>query len=135
MTDWNAAIIEEFRANGGVVGGVFAGRPLLLLHTTGAKTGLPRVHPLMYQEVEGGYAIFASKAGAPENPAWLHNLLKNPRTTIEIGSEEVEVLARVADGDERKRIWEKQKRDYSFFAEYEEKTERIIPVVVLERKT
>ena len=135
MSNWNQNIIEEFRANAGSVGGHFAGRPLLLLHHTGARTGTERVTPLMYQAVDGGYAIFASKGGADSNPDWLHNLKANPATRVEVGSETVDVTARVAVGDEYEKIWAKQKRDYPFFAEYEAKTDRDhIPVVVLERR-
>lgn len=130
--DWNASIIEEFRANDGRVGGVFEGRPLLLLHTTGARSGKPRLHPLMYQEVEDGFAIFASKAGAPTNPAWFHNLVANPEAEIEVGNDRVAVTARVAAGDVRDRIWGRQKEDYPFFADYEEKAGREIPVILLE---
>lgn len=130
--DWNASIIEEFRTNDGHVGGMFEGRPLLLLHTIGAKSGEPRLHPLMYQEVEDGYAIFASKAGAPTNPAWYHNLVANPGAEVEVGTDRVAVLARVADAAERERIWSRQKEDYPFFAEYEQKAGREIPVIVLE---
>src|SRR5438445_13725925 len=99
--DWNQKMIEEFRANGGRVGGSFAGRTLLLLHTTGAKSGKQRVNPLVYQAVDRGYAVYASKAGAPTNPHWYHNLLANRSTTIEVGSETIEVYARVADDAER----------------------------------
>jgi deazaflavin-dependent oxidoreductase (nitroreductase family) len=130
--DWNAGIIEEFRANGGKVGGVFEGRPLLLLHTTGAKSGEPRLSPLMYQAVGDGYAIFASKAGAPTNPAWFHNLKAHPDVEIEVGDATVAVAARVATGEEREQIWSRQKQDYSFFADYEAKAGREIPVIVLE---
>ncbi len=132
MSDWNDKIIAEFRANGGQVGGHFAGQPLLLLHTVGAKSGLPRVNPVMYQRVDGGYAVFASKAGAPTSPDWYHNLLAHPRVQAEIGTETVELVARVATDDERERIWSAQKAAYPFFAEYEQKTTRRIPVVVLE---
>jgi deazaflavin-dependent oxidoreductase (nitroreductase family) len=132
MSDWNTAIIEEFRANGGQVGGVFAGKPLLLLHHRGARTGTERVSPLMYQEVDDGYAVFASKGGAAANPSWYHNLKANPETSIEVGSETIEVAARVVDGDERDRIWERQKRDFPQFAGYEAKTARRIPVIFLE---
>ena len=131
--DWNRAVIEEFRANGGRVGGMFEGKPLLLLHHTGARTGVRRVSPLMYQELEGGYAVFASKAGADANPDWFHNLAANPLTEAEIGTKTVRINARVAEGEERDRIWDRQKRDYPMFAEYEAKTSRIIPVIVLER--
>lgn len=129
--DWNARIIEEFRANNGKVGGQFEGAPLLLLHSTGAKTGKERVSPVMYQAVEDGWAVFASKAGAPTNPDWYHNLVAHPRASIEVGTETVEVDARVTGGEERERIWAKQKADYPGFAEYEDKTSRTIPVVVL----
>ncbi|MGE5291278.1 MAG: nitroreductase family deazaflavin-dependent oxidoreductase [Micromonosporaceae bacterium] len=131
MTDWNSKIIEEFRANEGRVGGQFEGAPLLLLHTVGAKTGQPRVNPMMYRRLEDGYAVFASKAGAPTNPDWYHNLLAHPRVTAEIGTQTVELLARVAEGEERARIWAAQKAAYPGFADYERKTTRQIPVVVL----
>lgn len=133
MSDWNDKIIEEFRANGGEVGGGFEGRPLLLLHHKGAKTGAQRVSPLMYQDVGDSYAIFASKAGADTNPDWFYNIKTHPETEIEVGGAKVPVRARVTEGEERERIWEKQKRDFSNFAEYEEKTSREqIPVIVLE---
>ncbi len=134
-SDWNAAIIEEFRANGGKVGGQFEGAPLLLLHSTGAKSGQERVAPVMYQAVSQDFAIFASKAGAPTNPDWYHNLLANPRATVEVGTDTLEVTARVADDADRERIWSKQKADYPGFAEYEQKTARKIPVVLLSRRT
>jgi len=131
MSDWNTGTIEEFRANRGQVGGLFAGKPLLLLHHQGARTGTERVSPLMYQEVKDGYAVFASKGGAAANPGWYHNLRANPETSIEVGTEIIEVRARVVDGDERERIWERQKRDFPQFAGYEAKTTRRIPVIVL----
>jgi deazaflavin-dependent oxidoreductase (nitroreductase family) len=130
--NWNQQIIDEFRANGGRVGGRWEGRDLLLLHHRGAKTGTERVNPMVYQRVDGDYAVFASKGGAPTNPDWYHNLLANPETAIEVGRETVPVRARVAQGEERERIWEKQKRDYPAFAEYEQKTTRRIPVIILE---
>lgn len=131
-SDWNGKIIEEFRANGGQVGGQFAGAPLLLLHTTGAKTGQERVSPMMYRKVGDSYAVFASKAGAPTNPDWYHNLRAYPRVRAEIGAGTVELAARVAEGEERERIWSAQKQDYPGFADYETKTTRQIPVVILE---
>lgn len=134
MSDWNARIIEEFRANGGEVRGVFEGRPLLLLHTIGAKTGRVRVAPLMYQAVEDGYAIFGSKAGADSHPDWYYNLLADPSVSVEVGTEKLDLVARVAEGAERERIWTKQKSDYPFFAKYEAGTDREIPVIVLERR-
>ena len=131
--DWNSKIIAEFRANEGKVGGQFEGAPLLLLHTVGAKSGQPRVNPMMYQDIGGNnVAVFASKAGAPTNPDWYHNLLANPRVSAEIGTGTVEAVARVAEGDERERIWGAQKRTYPGFADYETKTTRQIPVVILE---
>ena len=132
VNDFNHKIIEEFRTNNGKVGGPFEGAPLLLLHTTGAKSGQPRVNPVAYQKVEAGYAVFASKAGAPTNPDWYYNLLAHPQTTVELGGKTVQVAARVADGEERDRIWVQQKKVSPAFAEYEGKTSRKIPVVILE---
>ena len=109
--DWNSKIIAEFRANGGKVGGPFEGAPLLLLHTVGAKSGQPRVTPVMYRDLgDEGVAVFASKAGAPTNPDWYHNLLANPQVSAEIGTGTVEAVARVAEGEERDRIWEAHKQ-------------------------
>ncbi|MFG2060058.1 nitroreductase family deazaflavin-dependent oxidoreductase [Micromonospora sp. NPDC048871] len=132
MSDWNDKVIAEFRANGGQVGGHFAGEPLLLLHTVGARSGQPRVNPMTYQKVDGGYAVFASKAGAPTNPDWYHNLLAQPRVQAEIGTDTVELVARVATEEERERIWNAQKTAYPIFADYERKTTRKIPVIILE---
>ena len=132
VNDWNAAIIEEFRANDGRVGGMFEGRTLLLLHHTGARTGTRRVTPLAYQDLADGYAVFASKAGADTNPDWYHNLVANPGTEVEVGTDTIPVRARVAMGEERDRIWSRQKREYPQFEEYESKTSRVIPVIVLE---
>jgi deazaflavin-dependent oxidoreductase (nitroreductase family) len=132
MSDWNTAIIEEFRANGGKVGGNFEGAPLLLLHTVGARTGQQRVNPMMYRKVGDNYAVFASKAGAPTNPDWYHNLVANPAVTAEIGTGTVQLQARVAGPDEREPIWSAQKAEYPGFADYESKTSRQIPVVILE---
>ena len=135
MADFNQQIIEEFRANGGRVGGRFEGAPLLLLHHRGAKSGKEYVNPLMYQDLGGGsLAIFASKGGAPTNPDWFHNLRANPNTKIELGADTAEVVARVASDEDRDRIWEAQKRAYPNFAEYERSAGgRTIPVVVLDR--
>ena len=134
MSDWNDKIIAEFRANEGRVGGNFEGAPLLLLHSTGARSGQERVHPMMYQAVGDGFAVFASKAGADTNPDWYHNLRANPEASIEVGTETVDVTARVLDDEERAPIWERQKASYPGFAGYEEKTDRVIPVVILERR-
>ena len=134
MSDWNAATIEEFRANGGKVGGHFDGKDLLLLHHRGARTGIDRVTPLRYQAIDGGYAVFASKAGADTNPDWLYNVQAHPAVEVEVGTETIAVTARLAAGDEYARIWERQKRDDQMFADYERTTARDhIPVVVLER--
>jgi deazaflavin-dependent oxidoreductase (nitroreductase family) len=130
--DWNRRVVDEFRGNGGKVA-QFEGRPLLLLHHTGAKTGTERVNPLVYLPVGDDFAVFGSKAGADTNPAWYHNLRAHPDTTIEVGTETLPVHARVAESAERERIWEEQKRENPNFAEYEQKTTRPIPVVVLER--
>jgi deazaflavin-dependent oxidoreductase (nitroreductase family) len=130
--DWNSKIIAEFRANDGKVGGPFEGAPVLLLHTTGAKSGQERVHPMMYQRVGDNYAVFASKAGAPTNPDWYHNLVAHPSVQAEIGTQTLLFTARVAGDDEREPIFSAQKSAYPGFAEYEQKTTRQIPVVILE---
>ncbi len=132
VNDWNSKVIEEFRANHGKVGGGFAGAPLLLLHTTGAKSGRERVNPVMYRDLDGRYAVFASKGGAPTNPDWYHNLLANPSVQAEIGTDTLRLTARVASQAERAEIWPTWKSDYPGFAEYEAKTSRQIPVVILE---
>jgi deazaflavin-dependent oxidoreductase (nitroreductase family) len=132
MNDWNANIIQEFRANGGKVGGPFEGAPILLLHTTGAKTGQERVNPMMYRPIDGGYAVFASKAGAPTNPDWYHNLVANPDVQAEIGAQTLALRARVAGDAEREPIWTAVKTENPGFAEYERQTTRQIPVVILE---
>jgi len=129
--DWNQAVIEEFRENGGRVAS-FRNVPLLLLHHRGAKTRVERVNPLAYQELDDGYAVFASKGGAPTNPDWYHNLIANPDATVEVGDETVDVRARVTES-EREHIWEEQKRRTPGFADYERKTSRVIPVVILQR--
>jgi deazaflavin-dependent oxidoreductase (nitroreductase family) len=131
--NWNDGIIDEFRANRGKVGGNFERQPLLLLHHRGARTGTERVNPVAYQKVGDSYAVFASKGGSPTNPDWYHNLVANPRARVEVGTETFDVSARVARGEERERIWNEQKRLNPGFADYEERTEREIPVVVLDR--
>jgi deazaflavin-dependent oxidoreductase (nitroreductase family) len=129
--DFNARIIEEFRANEGRVGGPFEGNPLLLLHHRGARSGTERVNPLAYTEDAGRYVIFASKGGSPSNPAWFYNLRAHPDTTIELGADEVEVRASEAVGEERDRLYREQAEQIPEFAEYERKAGRVIPVVVL----
>lgn len=132
--DWNKMVIAEFRANAGKVGGQFTGATLLILHSVGAKSGKTRVTPLVYQDLgKGRVAVFASKGGAPTNPDWYHNLVANPRARVEIGAETFDVTASVARGEERTRIFTAQKERYPNFAEYERKTKRQIPVVILER--
>src|SRR5215212_6274579 len=134
MSEWNEKIIAEFRANEGKVGGNFEGAPLLLLHSTGAKTGKERVNPMMYQAVGDSFAVFASKGGADTNPDWFHNLKINPEARIEVGTETLEVTARVLNSEDRAPIWEEQKVRYPGFADYEAKTDRVIPVVMLDRR-
>ncbi|HEY1690408.1 MAG TPA: nitroreductase family deazaflavin-dependent oxidoreductase [Solirubrobacteraceae bacterium] len=129
--DFNAQIIAEFHANEGRVGGVFEGMPLLLLHHTGAQSGQHRINPLAYQGDDGRYVIFASKGGAPENPAWYHNLKANPQASIEVGTDTIKVLASEASGEERDRLFRTQAERVPQFAEYENKTDRVIPVIVL----
>jgi deazaflavin-dependent oxidoreductase (nitroreductase family) len=129
--DWNKHIIEEFRTNGGKVGGNFAGRPLLLLHTTGAKSGQPHVNPVAYVKDGDRLVVIASKGGAPTNPDWYYNLVANPLVTVEVGTEKFQVQATVAAEPERTRLYQKMVSVMPGFAEYERKTKRVIPVIVL----
>lgn len=133
MSDWNDQIITEFHANEGKVGGPFKGAPLLLLTTTGAKSGQQRISPLMYLPDGNRMLIFASKGGAPTNPDWYHNLLAHPETTVEVGTETFKVKATVITGEERDWLFAEQAKRYPQFAGYQEKTTRKIPVVALER--
>jgi len=133
INDWNQKIIDEFRSTGGNLGGQFAGDPVLLLTTTGAKTGRKHTTPVMYLADGDRLAVFASKAGAATNPDWYHNLLAHPRATVEVGSETFEVDANVADREERDRLYAVQSERYPGFAEYEEETTRVIPVPILKR--
>lgn len=133
MTDWNKAIIEEFRANDGKVGGQFAGRPLLLLHTTGAKTGQQRINPLAYSRADGRLVVIASKGGAPTHPDWYYNLLANPTVTVEVGTEQFQARAVVATEPERTRLFDQMVAENPGFADYQRKTRRILPVIVLTR--
>jgi deazaflavin-dependent oxidoreductase (nitroreductase family) len=133
VKDFNAQIIEEFRANGGVVGGNFEGAPLLLLTTTGAKSGQTRVNPMMYRPEGERMFVFASKAGAPTNPDWYYNLKAHPEVTVEVGAERFAARANIIAGPERDRIYTDHAAQYPGFAEYQEKTDRVIPVVELER--
>lgn len=131
MADFNQQVITEFRDNEGVVGGMFEGMPLLLLHHVGAKSGTPRIAPLVYMADGDRYVIFASKAGAPENPSWYHNLMAHPQTKIEVGTEVIDVVASELTGEEREDVYARQAQLAPQFAEYQTKTTRKIPVVAL----
>ena len=131
--DWNKAIIEEFRANGGKVGGMFAGRTLLLLHTNGAKSGQPRINPVAYVKDGDRFVIIASKGGAPVNPDWYYNLVTHPDVTVEVGTEQFHVHATVAAEPDRTRLYQQMVEMMPSFAEYEQKTTRKIPVFILTR--
>ena len=136
VTDWNdfnRTVIEEFRANGGKVGGGFAGAPMILVTHRGAKTGKEYTTPLVYTTDGDRYVIIASKGGAPEDPQWFRNLLVNPDVTLEVGDEKFAARARVAEGDERDRLYRAQADLMPNFDEYQKGTSRTIPVVVLER--
>jgi deazaflavin-dependent oxidoreductase (nitroreductase family) len=134
--NFNEQIIENFRANRGqVTMAPFAGAPLLLLTTTGARSGKERTSPLAYTRDGERYVIIASKGGAPTNPDWYHNVVANPTVTVEVGAERFRARAFVAQGDERTRLYDAQAAIMPGFAEYQTKTTRQIPVVVLERQT
>lgn len=132
---YNTPIVEDLRANGGhVSGGFFAGKPLLILTTRGARSGAERVAPVIYSRDGDRFVIVASKGGAPTHPAWYHNLLANPEVTVEVEGERFAAHARVVDDpDERRRLYAQQVAILPSFAEYERRTDRLIPVVVLER--
>jgi deazaflavin-dependent oxidoreductase (nitroreductase family) len=130
---YNQSLIEEFRATDGKVTGDFAGRPLLLLTTTGAKSGQPRVSPLVYTTDGDRIVIIASKGGAPTNPDWYRNVVANPVVTVELPGETFQARATVAEGAERQRLYDAQAALMPAFAEYQQKTTRQIPVVILER--
>ncbi|HWD24432.1 MAG TPA: nitroreductase/quinone reductase family protein [Acidimicrobiales bacterium] len=134
MNDMNAKVIEEFRTNEGRVGGFFEGAPILILHTTGAKSGSERVHPMMYLDLDGHRYVFASKAGADTNPDWFRNLVANPEITVEVGTTTYPAIATPISGDERSRIYAEQATRFPGFAEYEQKTSRVIPVVEITPK-
>ena len=132
---FNERVIEDFRSHDGqITSGPFTGRSLLLLTTKGAKTGDDRTSPLAYSRDGDRLVIIASKGGAPTNPQWFYNVKANPEVEIELGTETIPVRARIATGDERERIWSKQKQLMPGFASYEKKTSREIPVIVLERR-
>lgn len=133
VNDWNAQIIKEFRENDGKVGGNFEGAPMVLLNTTGAKSGQTRTNPLVALLEDDRVFIFASKAGAPTNPDWYHNIVANPRVTVEQGTERYEADAIVVEGAERDRLFDIQKERMPGFADYEAGTDRVIPVIELQR--
>ena len=133
LNDWNANVIAEFRANEGRVGGNFEGAPVLLLHTIGKRSGLDRVNPMMYLELDGAIYVFASNAGAPTHPDWYLNLVANPDVNVEVGTETYSVTAETVSPSERDRIYALQVERYPGFGEYEQKTTRVIPVVKLVR--
>ena len=134
IQEFNRQVIEEFRANSGAVGGQMEGMPLLLLHTVGAKSGKPRVNPLAYLADGDRYVIIASFAGAPNNPPWYHNLLANPQATIEVGAETIDVTANVAAEPRRTELYSKMADAMPVFNDYQDRTERVIPVVMLTRR-
>lgn len=133
LKSFNDNIIEEFRANGGKVGGMFEGATLLLLTTIGAKSGRQRVNPLAYLDVDGKMIIIGSYAGADVNPAWVHNLRAHPRGHIEVGSGDYDVVARELPPAERDATWERVVAMAPGFGEYQTKTERVIPLFELAR--
>jgi deazaflavin-dependent oxidoreductase (nitroreductase family) len=133
LNSWNASIIAEFRANGGKVGGNFANAPMVLITTRGARTGTLRTNPLVCLPQGDSLVIFASKGGAPTNPDWYHNLRANPDVTVEYGTEKYSARARVTEGTERDQLFAEQARRFPAFSQYQTKTARTIPVIVLER--
>ncbi|OBB65554.1 nitroreductase family deazaflavin-dependent oxidoreductase [Mycobacterium sp. 852014-50255_SCH5639931] len=133
INSFNSAIIDEFRANGGKVGGQFENANLLLLTTTGAKSGQPRISPLAYFRVDGKLIVIGSFAGSPVSPAWVHNLRANPRARVEIGNDEFAVTARELPSDEREDILPEITAAAPVFADYQSKTSRVIPLFELQR--
>lgn len=133
MSDFNKKIIEEFRANDGKVGGHFANNTLLLLHTTGAKSGKERVNPLVTFEDDGRLVVVASKGGAPSHPDWYHNLVANPTVEVEYGAEKFQARATVVDEPERAELYAKMEDQMASFSEYKMKAGRVIPVITLSR--
>lgn len=136
VSDFNKGVIAEFRSNAGKVGGYFDGQDMLLLTTIGAKSGKPRVTPLVYTKVGDRLAIIASKGGSPTHPDWYYNLVANPNVTVEIGAETHQATAAEVKGEERDRVYAAQAERYSGFKAYEEKTAgvRVIPVFLLDLK-
>lgn len=133
LDELNRSVIEEFRSNNGQVKNQFAGMPLLLINTVGARTGEPRTKPLAYLADEDRYVVIASFAGAEKNPPWFHNLVANPEFDLEVGGEKFRARATVLDEPERTLLFNKMVEKMPVFADYQEKTERVIPVLALER--
>jgi deazaflavin-dependent oxidoreductase (nitroreductase family) len=133
MSDMNKQIIEEFRANSGKVGGYFANNTLVLLHTTGAKSGQERINPLVTFEDGDRLVVIASKSGAPSNPDWYYNIVANPEVSVEYGTEDFQARATVTTEPERTEMYEKMEGKLAAFSEYKEKAGRVIPVVTLTR--
>lgn len=133
LNEFNAAIVEEFRANDGVVGGPFEGGTLLLLHTTGAKSGQPRLSPLAYLTIDGKMLIVGSFAGAPKDPAWVHNLRAKPQAHIEVGTDAYDVDVRELPAEERDELYAEIVSVAPGFGEYQSKTSRVIPLFELTR--
>jgi deazaflavin-dependent oxidoreductase (nitroreductase family) len=131
--EFNKKIVEEFRANGGKVGGMFANAPMILITMKGAKTGEVRTIPLVYSKDGARLVVIASMAGAPNNPDWYHNLKAHPNVTVEVGSEKFPIKASLATGDERERLFNQQAAMLPVFNDYRKKTTRQIPVFLLER--
>ncbi len=129
--NWNEKIIDEFRANGGKVGGPFEGRTLLLLHTKGAKSGKERVNPVAYVRDGERFVVIASKGGAPNHPDWYYNLVAHPNVTVEVGTEKYQVRAAVTKEPERSRLYDKMVGMMSSFDDYRHRTTRVIPVFIL----
>ena len=129
--EFNRRTIDEFRANGGKVGGMFEGKTLLLLHTKGAKSGQERINPVAYVRDGDSFVVIASKGGAPTNPDWYYNLVASPDLTVEVGTEKVQVHAKVAEEPERTRLYNKMVETMPGFDDYRRKTARKIPVIVL----
>jgi len=132
---YNEMLIAQFRANAGELTGQLAGLPVLLLTTVGAKTGLPRTTPMVYLQDGDRYIVAASKAGAPTHPAWYHNLMATPAASVEVGSESFSVAATVAEGADRKRLLAAFIEHFPIFGEHQNRTDRPIPLVVLEPNT
>jgi deazaflavin-dependent oxidoreductase (nitroreductase family) len=135
--EWNAfndGVIDEFRTRGGRVGGRFEGRPMILVNHVGARSGKQYTTPLVYSRDGDRFVVIASKGGAPEHPSWYHNLVANPDVTVEVGTETIPVRARVAEGEERERLYRAQAEEMPNFDAYAARTSRQIPVIVFERQ-